>query len=230
MKDTQVLKTALENVEERIENVCRKAGRPRTDIQLVAVTKTKPQELIRQAWDLGLRCFAENYIQEAAQKRNALRDLDIDWHFIGHLQSNKAKDVVGCFSLLHSLGTLSAARELSKHALQRSLKQNVLLEINVAGEASKSGISLAQADDFYSAVKALDGVLVCGVMTMPPPLGNEMETRRYFTSVYEWGVRQNFQIFSMGTSDDFEWAIQEGATHIRLGTVLFGARSPKTPN
>ena len=211
-------------VEDKIQRACDRAGRARTDVQLVVVSKTKPAALVREAWNLGLRSFGENYVQEALSKQQELADLAIDWHFIGHLQSNKAKDVVGKFSLIHSLSTLSAAKELAKRSYAANLRQKVLIEINVAGEASKSGVRFEEADEFLGQVSVLLGIEVCGVMSMPPPSQTESVQRRHFAQVRAWGERYSLKLYSMGTSDDFEWAILEGATHIRLGRTLLGER------
>lgn len=220
------MKEHFQNVTSRIQNACAKAGRPTSAVEVVAVSKRVPAERIEEAHKLGITNFGENYLQEALPKQEQLRDLEVTWHFIGQLQSNKLKKIGENFSYVHSVGTLAHLQKLS--ALERSSDRalRVFLEINLADESTKAGWTLKQFEREADSCFALGGLEIVGLMTMPPLGGNESTTRSYFSQLYQLSVRYDLSYLSMGTSEDFEWAIQEGATHVRLGTALFGPRSP----
>ncbi len=188
-------------------------------VKLVAVTKTHPPELVRAAHAAGLRVFGENYVQELTGKRAALADLDgIEWHFIGHLQRNKAKEVAGQVALIHGVDGLPLAEALDRRAARA---QDVLVEVNVAGEASKAGIAPAELPALLDGMKKLERVRCRGLMCIPPP-GEDNRPR--FRLLAELARAHGLPELSMGMSDDFEAAIEEGATIVRVGTAIFGAR------
>lgn len=218
----------LEIVEERITKACQNVGRKRSDVQLLAVTKTMPPEVLREAYGLGLHSFGESYVQELRPKFDMLEDLDISWHFIGQLQSNKAKFLNKC-TMVHSLDSLSAAQELSRHAVD---KQRVLVEIN-CGEEQKGGVSPEAAADFIRQIRDLPNLVVSGLMTVAPLWAEGAEAGQFFALLAklrdnisaELQLGPEFKELSMGMSGDFEYAIAAGATWIRLGSILFGQRS-----
>jgi len=206
-------------LEERIADVRARvaraaAGRP---VTLVAVTKTHSPETIRAAAAAGLTDFGENYVQEWAQKRDALADLPIRWHFVGHLQKNKAKDVVGRVALVHGVDSIELARTLDRRA---AAPQDVLVEVNVGGEASKSGVAPAALPALLEAMSSLEKVRCRGLMCIPPP----GRGRPGFQLLARLANDSGLPELSMGMSDDFEEAIREGATIVRVGTALFGQR------
>jgi pyridoxal phosphate enzyme (YggS family) len=203
----------IASVRARIERAA--AGRK---VTLVAVTKTHPPEVIRQAAAHGLTAFGESYAQELGQKRAALGDLALDWHFIGHLQRNKAKDVVGV-SLIHGVDGLALAQAIDRRA---AAPQDVLVEVNVAGEATKAGVAPGEVGPLLDEMAKLARVRCRGLMCIPP-LGedNRARFRRLAALARDFGLPE----LSMGMSDDFEVAIEEGATLVRVGTALFGPRA-----
>lgn len=228
----------LKNIEERIQRACKSVGRPRHDVKVLAVTKKQSQATMREAYEAGLRHFGENYVQEALEKIKSLTDLkNVTWHMIGALQSNKIKDVVGNFQYIHSVDRLSVAQKIDQVAKSRGLRQKILLQLNVAEEATKSGVHESQFEELFFHVVQLEGVELCGLMLMPP-LQNEAEANRpYFKKGQSLFSKMKSQLsghpqqssfceLSMGTSQDFEIAIQEGATWIRLGSTLLGERHP----
>lgn len=194
------------------------AGRP---VELVAVTKTHPPEVVRAAHTAGLSAFGENYVQEWAQKREALAGLDIAWHFIGHLQKNKAKDVVGRVALIHGVDNLALAQALDRRAAEA---QDILVEVNVGGEASKAGVAPPELAALLRDLRALDKVRCRGLMCIPPPGRGRPGFRALAALAREHGLAE----LSMGMSEDFEEAIEEGATIVRVGSALFGPR-PAAP-
>lgn len=214
----------LERVRERIREACERAGRSAVEVRLVAVSKGQPVEKIQQALLSKQKLFGENYVQEALPKMKAVK---ADWHFIGALQSNKVKQAVGVFDLIHSVDRQSVLAEISKRAEQNNLRQNILLEVNLAGETSKSGVDWKSLETLVAEARRLPGVTLRGLMGMPPP-GSPEDSRPYFRmlgeKLKEWRD-ENFCELSMGTSQDFEVAIEEGATLVRVGTEIFGPRS-----
>jgi pyridoxal phosphate enzyme (YggS family) len=219
----------LHAVRLRIEQACQRAGRSPESVQLLAVTKTVPVERIREALQAGLTHFGENYIQEAQDKIEALGQGT--WHFIGHLQRNKAKPAVRLFSMVETLGSLSLAGELNRLALQAGKTLEVLVQINEAGEASKSGLAPGEALGLLEESASWPGLRIRGLMTLPPYDPDPERSRPWFRALAlrrkEWQQRfphVALEHLSMGMSHDFEVAIEEGATLIRVGTALFGAR------
>ena len=218
-------------IRNRIASAAQHAGRDLQSIRLMAVSKTVPVERIREAQDAGITLFGENYVQEARGKIPAVGH-DVEWHMIGHLQTNKVKYVVNLFDWIHSVDRLELAQELDKRARQHSRKLKVLIEVNIGGEASKSGVEISHALELVRQVSVLQNVNVRGLMTMPPYSDDPELSRPYFRALRALrdeiaraaiaGV--SMDELSMGMTDDFEIAIDEGATIIRVGRAIFGAR------
>jgi pyridoxal phosphate enzyme (YggS family) len=211
----------------RIAAACRRAGRAPEDVQLVAVTKGVPAEVVRAAAAVGMRCFGESYIQEWRAKQARLTDVaDIEWHFIGRVQRNKTAATAG-FALIHSVADERVARVLDREGERRAVPVRVLVQVNVAGEATKGGVASAALPSLLAALRRLAWVRVEGLMTIPPPRPSE-ETRPFFAALRELRDRQEAALelreLSMGMSADFEVAIEEGATLVRIGTAVFGPR------
>ncbi len=223
------LEQNLASVRERIAAACARAGRDASSVTLLAVTKTQPPERVVEAARLSLTLFGENKVQEAKAKI-PLCPGHLRWHMIGHLQSNKARDAVGLFAMVQGVDSLKLAQELNQRAEQAAKTLPILLEINVAGEASKFGYSPEALLSELSAINDLKRLEVHGLMTVPPWSANPERSRASFRQLRELKERCE-QILgaplphlSMGMSGDFEVAIEEGATIIRLGTILFGER------
>ena len=223
----------LRLVREKIAQAASRAGRALASVQLIAVSKTKPAAAIEAAMRAGQKSFGENYVQEALEKITAFPSAD--WHFIGSLQSNKVKQIVGKVSLIHSVDRRKLVDEIAKVAEQNGLVQDVLIEIHIGGEESKQGLALEEAPALLEHIQTLKSLRVRGLMALPPLTEDESTARRSFgvlrESLAKWHreifSRENGQHFtelSMGTSSDFEWAILEGATLVRVGTTIFGAR------
>lgn len=224
----------LNRLQQEISSACQQASRSPAEVTLIAVSKTKPAEQVLEAISAKQIDFGENYVQEAIQKIAQIANSQIRWHFIGHLQSNKASQVVGAFSLIHSVDRISLAEVISKLAGQKKITQNILMQINVGDEESKSGVHLKDAPTLFSKLLKLDNISVCGLMALPPLTENESEQRKFFRLIKTFmsehstqlsgSQKSKFKILSMGTSSDFKAAILEGSTHIRIGTAIFGAR------
>jgi pyridoxal phosphate enzyme (YggS family) len=227
------LESNLKSVRERIEKAAAKAGRDSIEIKLVAVTKRVEPERIEQALALGIDTFGENYAQEFRDKYKVLEqevDKEIKWHFIGQLQKNKVKYIVGKVELIHSLDSLSVAKEINKRAEGLEITVPVLIEVDTGGEESKGGITPAQLESFLNELSGLSSVEVRGLMTMPPYFDNVEMARPYFIRLREFrdNLLPSFPKLielSMGMSGDFEVAIEEGATIIRVGSAIFGERN-----
>ncbi len=210
-------------VRARVATACERAGRSPSDIVIVAVTKTHPAAAVREAIAAGATDFGENYVQELVAKR---AEVPARWHFIGKLQRNKAKLVAGQVALIHAVDSLELAAELAKRA---ATLQPILLAVNVAGEATKSGVTPETALEVARAIAPLANVRLDGLMTMPPA---ELDPRPHFDALRALRDRlrdalgQPLPVLSMGMSGDFEVAIACGATHVRIGSAIFGARSP----
>jgi pyridoxal phosphate enzyme (YggS family) len=206
------VKAGLAAVHERIATACRRAGRDVQTVKLIAVSKTQPIERIREAMDAGHRAFGENYAQELRDKAAALPDAE--WHFVGALQSNKVRMLAGKVALIHTCDRLSLAKELAKRGPQR-----VLLEVNIGREPQKAGVL---PDDAPALLEQVRGLLqVEGLMCIPPAEG---DPRPHFCALRELAGRLGLRELSMGMSADYETAIEEGATIVRVGTAIFGAR------
>ena len=216
-------------IQQRIRTACDRAGREVDSVTLLAVSKTHPADTIKAAADLGLLLFGENKVQEAKAKIPNSPG-KARWHFIGHLQSNKCRDAVELFSMIQCVDSLAIAQEINKRADQASKTMPVLLEINVAGEASKFGYKPDQMLAELKELNALPRLEVHGLMAIPPYSPVPEKSRPYFKTLRELKRRAEdvlgapLPVLSMGMSDDFEVAIEEGSTMIRVGTALFGAR------
>lgn len=220
----------LERIRERIQAAARQSGRQPEAIRLVAVTKTVEAERIRAAVTLGVREIGENYVQEAAAKLPALADLTITRHLIGHLQRNKVNRAIELFDVVQSLDSLPLAERLSRRAVEAERALAVLLEVNVAGEESKSGVAPAAALALAGQVALLPGLRLAGLMGIAPLAGSLDDARRAFRqlrALFDQLPPAHRQILSMGMTGDFEVAIEEGSTMVRIGTGIFGQR--RTP-
>jgi hypothetical protein len=214
----------LKQIRLRMEAAAQRAGRRADSVQLVAVSKNQPASMIRQAYEAGQRVFGENYAQELRDKANQLADLkDIQFHFIGSLQKNKAKYVASVASMFQSLDDLDLARELDKRTAAARRMLPVLVEINF-GEEQKGGVAAQQLPLFIDSLRVYRSLCVKGLMCIPPQTTNQDETRLLFRQLASLGQQHNLSVISMGMSSDFEIAIAEGATHVRVGTAIFGER------
>jgi len=218
-------------IRERIIAAATRSARDPGSIQLMAVSKTIPPERIREAVEAGITLLGENYVQEAREKIPVIGH-NVSWHMIGHLQTNKVKYVINLFDWIHSVDRLELARELDKRAGQNNRKLNALIEVNVSGEESKNGVEASHALELVRQVSVLPNLNVRGLMTMPPYSDNPETSRPYFKALRSLrdeistaaisGIRMDE--LSMGMTDDFEVAIEEGATIIRVGRAIFGER------
>jgi pyridoxal phosphate enzyme (YggS family) len=225
------LKKRLDNVKDRINKTALKCGRDPESIHLVAVSKTIPANRVREAIMAGVTTLGENYVQEARNKFNVLGTFPVSWHFIGHLQSNKAKYAVRLFDLIHSVDSLKLARELNKQAKKVNKIQDVLIQINISKEPSKSGSDIENAANLIKDIVLFENLTVKGFMAMPPFFNNPEKARPYFTALRNLRdqIQKDFpgvvlNELSMGMTGDFEVAIEEGATFVRIGTAIFGER------
>jgi hypothetical protein len=222
----------LKQVEENICKACEKAKRDRSEVTLIAVSKTKPVEMLQTIYDLGPRDFGENKVQEMCDKMEILPD-DIRWHMIGHLQTNKVKYIVGKTALIHSVDSLHLAKEIEKQAARRDVIVSVLIEVNIAEEESKFGIHKEETIELVRQVSLLPHIRIEGLMTIAPYVENPEENRQYFQQIRQLSVdiaRQNIDnvnmnVLSMGMTGDYMVAIEEGATMVRVGTGIFGERN-----
>ena len=227
------LKQRLEKVKARIRRAAETCGRDAESVRLVAASKTFAPEIVREALEAGVTILGENYVQEAREKFKALVQYPVSWHFIGHLQSNKAKYAVRLFDLIHSVDSLKLARELDKQAARVDKIQPILVQVNISGEETKSGIAADETSAFISAIGRMKNLSVQGLMTMPPYFYQPEKVRPYFAALRE--LRDEIERrripnvsmteLSMGMTGDFEAAIQEGATLVRIGTAIFGERT-----
>jgi len=220
-------------VRERIARAAERASRSPGDVTLVAVSKTFPAEVVREAFAAGVRHFGENRVQEAADKIETLDDLHsagLRWHLVGHLQSNKARKAASLFDVVHSVDSAALAERLARTAAESGRRLPVLVQVDLAGEESKSGVPEPELPDTLERMKSLEGIRVTGLMVLPPYLEAE-ETRPYFRrlralrdEMTEKGLLDGNDL-SMGMSHDFEVAVEEGATLVRVGSAIFGART-----
>ena len=234
--DAKGIRENLERIRERVERAAGRAGRRAEEITLVAVSKTFPTDAIRDAFDAGVRHFGENRVQEWESKHPLLSNLDATWHLIGHLQSNKAARAAHLFHSVDSVDSLALAQKLDRARsvpAERSVPERlrILIEVRLAPEETKSGASEAELPALAEGVLALPRLELCGLMCIPPLLGDAGRTRPYFAKLREARsslakrVGRALPVLSMGMSQDFEVAIEEGATEIRVGTALFGSRT-----
>ena len=227
-----MLKENLKTVEERIQSACKKAGRKREEITLIAVSKTKPPHMLQEAYDLGVRIFGEKKVQEIREKYEVLPK-DIDWHMIGHLQTNKVKYLVDKVKLIHSVEYFNLGEVIEKEADKQNRIIDILLEVNVALESSKFGLKTEEVIPLMEKFSQLPHIRVKGLMTIAPFVENPEENRAIFADLHKLYVdikQKNIDngtvsILSMGMTNDYEVAIEEGATMVRVGTGIFGARN-----
>jgi PLP dependent protein len=225
----------LQKVRQRIAAAARRAGRSPEEITLIAVSKTHPADAIREAYLAGVRHFGENRVQEWEAKHGLVRDLPATWHLVGHLQSNKAARAAGLFETVDSVDDSALAQRLdrARSEIAASGKMRVLIEVRVEQEAAKSGVEIAGLSALAAKITELPRLELAGLMCLPPLLENIENVRPYFRHLQE--LRDDLQtqlgrplpVLSMGMSHDFEVAIEEGATEIRVGTALFGTRAAK---
>ena len=212
-------------VRDRVDAACARAGRDPSSVTVVAVSKRHPAEAVLAAAAAGITDVGENYVQELVAKRAAVA-APVRWHFIGRLQRNKARQVAGAVALIHAVDSPELAAELARHA---AAVQPVLIAVNVAGEDSKGGVGPDQAAALLEAIDRLPALRCDGLMTMPPPVDDPDDARPHFAALRALrdrlaGPDRPLPVLSMGMSDDFEAAIAEGATHVRIGTAIFGER------
>ena len=227
-----MLQENLTEVEANIVAACERAGRSRDEVTLIAVSKTKPVPMLQEVYDLGIRDSGENKVQEMCDKMEVLPQ-DIKWHMIGHLQTNKVKYIVGKTALIHSVDSLKLAEEIQKQAIKKDVHVPILVEVNIAGEESKFGISKEEAMELVRQISSLDHLQIKGLMTIAPFVDNAEDNRLYFRGIRQLSVdiaNQNIDnvcmdILSMGMTGDYAVAIEEGATMVRVGTGIFGARN-----
>jgi len=226
------LEQNLAAIRARITRACMRVGRDSSEIQLMGVTKTVSIERVRDGITLGIALLGENYIQEARKKMEILADLGVSWHFIGHLQTNKAKLAVDCFDCIQTVDRERLALELDRHALKLGKRIPVLIEVNVGQEETKNGVLPENLPEFFQSVCRMNGLSVRGLMSLPPYLADPEDVRPYFKKLRQLLSQlrdtspqpEDMTVLSMGMSHDFDVAIEEGATLIRIGTALFGTR------
>ncbi|MBQ4531246.1 MAG: YggS family pyridoxal phosphate-dependent enzyme [Lachnospiraceae bacterium] len=227
-----MIKENLAEVEEKICAACKRAGRDRSEVTLITVSKTNPVVRLKEAMDCGVSVFGENKVQEMLEKIEELPD-SLEWHMIGHLQRNKVKYIMGKVALIHSVDSLRLAQEISKEAVKQGTEENILVEINVAEEESKFGITTEEAIQLVEEIAKLPAIHVKGLMTIAPFVDDPEENRQVFQSLKKLSVdikqknidNVTMDVLSMGMTNDYEVAIEEGATMIRVGTGIFGRRS-----
>ena len=226
------MKKRLEKVQERIRQAAESCSRDADSVRLVAVSKTIPAGTVKAAIEAGVAILGENYMQEAREKFNTLVQYPVSWHFIGHLQSNKAKYAVRLFDLIHSVDSFKLARELDKQAKKVDKIQQILVQVNISAEDTKSGISADEAPGLISEISRLENLSIRGLMTMPPYFYQPEKVKPFFADLRELRDQIKAQALpnvsleelSMGMTGDFEVAIEEGATLVRIGTAIFGER------
>ena len=227
-----MLKENIEAGRKNIEKAWEKSGRNPKDVLLLPVSKTKPVEMIQELYDLGIRSFGENYVQELCDKVDKLSD-DINWHMIGHLQRNKVKYIVGKVAMIHSVDSIRLAEAISKEAVKKDVTVDILIEVNVGMEENKLGITVESAYEDIKEMAKLPNIAIKGLMTSAPFVENSEDNRKYFRQLKQLSVdiqsknidNVDMGILSMGMTNDYIVAIEEGATIVRVGTAIFGARN-----
>lgn len=227
-----MIKENLAEVEKRIQAACDRAGRNRKEVTLIAVSKTKPVSMLEEAYEAGTREFGENKVQEMMDKYEVMPE-DIHWHMIGHLQRNKVKYLMGKSYLIHSVDSLRLAEEISSQSVKHDVTTDILIEVNIAGEESKFGTSRDEAIQLVTDAAKLPNIHICGLMTIAPFVDDPEDNRIYFKQIKELSVdieekkidNVDMRILSMGMTGDYEVAIEEGATMVRVGTGIFGERN-----
>lgn len=221
----------LITVEKNIEAACRRSNRDPQEVTLIAVSKTKPVEMIVEAMEAGKKEFGENKAQEMKEKYEILPK-DLQWHFIGHLQTNKVKYVVGRAALIHSVDSLHLAEAIDKESAKKEVISDILIEVNVAQETSKFGVKTEETEQLIRDIAKLSHIHVCGLMTIAPYVDHPEENRDIFRQLKKLSVdiaaknidNIDMNVLSMGMTGDYEVAVEEGATHVRVGTGIFGER------
>ena len=227
-----MIKENIAYVEQQIEKACEVSKRKKDEVTLIAVSKTKPVEMLQEAYDTGCRDFGENKVQELVDKYEVLPK-DIRWHMIGHLQRNKVKYIVDKVFLIHSVDSLRLAEEISKEASKKQVTCRILIEVNIAGEISKFGTTKEQVFSLVREIAALPNIEIKGLMTIAPVCEKPEENRKYFEQLRKLSVDINkenidnvsMDILSMGMTGDYTVAVTEGATMVRVGTGIFGERN-----
>ena len=222
----------LEQVKKNIRDACRAAGRDPGEVTLIAVSKTKPTELLQEAYDAGARDFGENKVQEIMDKYPQL-PADIRWHMIGHLQRNKVKYIVDKAAMIHSVDSFRLAQTIEQEAAKHEVQVPILLEVNVAEEESKFGLKMDEVLPLIERIAEFPHIKVCGLMTIAPFVENAEENRMFFRQLKKLSVdieakninNVSMSVLSMGMTGDYQVAVQEGATMVRVGTGIFGERN-----
>ena len=225
------IRERVQDVLDRIARAAARSGRPAESVRLVAVSKTQPAERIAEAYAAGLRIFGENYVQEAEGKIPGFPDAE--WHLIGKLQGNKVKTAVSLFGWIHTIDSQKLLADVSRRCMEKGMSLPVLVEVNLGGEGSKAGVSPGELPHIVESAAGLPGVRVCGLMAIPPEVEDPERSRPLFAGLRELmerhasigGAAVKMTELSMGMSNDFEVAIEEGATMVRVGTAIFGSRS-----
>lgn len=227
-----MLKDNYEAVKNNIEQACMRSNRDLSEVTLIAVSKTKPVPMLQEIYDAGARDFGENKVQELCQKYEELPQ-DIRWHMIGHLQRNKVKQVVGKAALIHSVDSYRLAQEISLQAQKQNITVPILIEVNIAKEESKFGIAKEDTIQLVEEIAELPNLMIQGLMTIAPFVDDPEDNRLYFREIKQLSVdiknknidNVTMDVLSMGMTNDYEVAIEEGATIVRVGTGIFGARN-----
>jgi PLP dependent protein len=222
---TETLAHTYEALLIRARRACERVQRDPAELRFIAVSKHQPVALIEAAYEAGCRDFGENYVQELVEKRAALSHLsDVRWHLIGHLQRNKVRLALSALHCIHTLDSERLVREVAQRALDRGLEVEAFVEVNVAGEAQKHGCREEELPALVALIRESPSLKLCGLMTIPPQTDDAETGRTYFRALRNLAARQSLPRLSMGMSSDFEVAIEEGATDVRVGTALFGTR------
>ncbi len=222
----------LRQVRDHMAEHCAAAGRSLSDVTLIAVSKTKPVSMMREAYDAGIRDFGENRVQEILEKYDQMPS-DVRWHLIGHLQTNKVKYIVDKVEMIHSVDSVHLAEAISKEAVKKGLRVKILVQVNVAGEETKFGVAPEDAERLVETIRALPGLQIEGLMTVAPYVEDQEDNRDIFAKLCKviLDIREknhdniNMHVLSMGMTGDYGVAIEEGSTMIRVGTGIFGARN-----
>jgi len=227
-----MLKDNLKEVEEKISEACKKANRPRSEVKLIAVSKTKPVEMLQEIYDESIRDFGENKVQEIVAKREVLPN-DINWHMIGHLQRNKVKYIINDVALIHSVDSYRLAEEINIQAKKVNRVVPILIEVNIADESTKFGVRGDETIQLVEEISTLENVKIEGLMTIAPMVEDPEDNREWFRAIKQLSVdiakknidNVSMNELSMGMTGDYQVAIEEGSTMVRVGTAIFGARN-----
>ena len=227
-----MIRENIESVEERISGACRRAGRDRSEVNLICVTKTKPEEMLLEAYEAGQRDFGENKVQEMLRKKPNLKLDGVKKNLIGHLQSNKASQIVGEVDMIESVDSLKIAKEIGKQSVKKGITTDILLEVNIGREESKTGFMPEEVEENLYQIAEIEGIRVCGLMTIPPICENNTKLCNFFENIYNMYVDIDskiidnvyMKILSMGMSGDYTQAILCGSNHVRIGSKIFGPR------